>query len=238
MGNYATVSEVRSFVVDGCLVDLSAYDDVRIGLDIDLAESFIEGVTNDIFYSKTETNLFDGNGLTRLFYMPLIAYPIIASTSITEVDIDGTTVLDTFVKDDDFKEYPHYIETAKTFAGDTARRRFGTGGKWPKGQKNISIVGTWGRATTPNEIARATILLTLESLVPGSVGMRPAGIHEAAWDDFRIKVIEGKSGDFQSGELTGYQEVDILVRDHMNWVDMFNVVPDEKQTFDNTLVID
>ena len=231
MGNYVTAASLRTFKINGCEVSdqLCDYQDAELEVDIVLAEEVIEDYTRDIFYSKTETNLFDGNGLTRFFFFPEIKYQIISVTTVKELDLDGTTVLDTFVEDVDFKTYPNHLETALQVDGDSPRRRFGTGGIWPKGQNNIEVAGSWGKSSTPAAITRATILLVLEDILPGSTGMIRGDAVEAEWDDFRVELnpIDG------SDASTGWDKVDRLLRPHINYVSMFISIPDTKQTYDN-----
>jgi hypothetical protein len=231
VGNYATSTEVKAFKVDGVVVDLTSYTDAEIDVDIGLAEDFIERITNNIFYSKTETNQFDGNGLHKLFFFPSIVYPVISITSVKDVDIDGT-VLDTLVENQDFITYPHYLEVSLAFPEDSPRRRISQGGNWPKGQKNIHVEGTWGRSVLPPAIKRATILLTLERLKPQSTGMVPKDIKQAVWPDFTV-TFRGREEDLV-GQSTGYNLIDRLLEPYLNNVDMFLVVPDTKQTFDTS----
>lgn len=227
-GNYAAISEVKAYKIAGTVVALTSYTDAEIGAKIALAEALIETITGDIFYVKTETNLFDGNGLTRLFFPPEVPYRLLSVTRVREYDLDGTTVLDTFVEDEDFKSYPYYLETALELAEDTPRRRFGTGGVWPKGQDNIEIVGTWGRSAVPADIREATILLTLEDLIPGSTGMGPADTQQITWPDFSV-TFHGA----EFGQQTGFAKIDRILARHLNHSSMFLAVPDRKQTYDN-----
>jgi hypothetical protein len=227
MGNYVTAAAIRAYKVAGNTVDLTSYTDDDINDEIEVVEQQIETVCNDIFYLKTVTNLFDGNGLTELFMPPTVTYRLLTVTSLTELDVDGSTVLDTFVEGKDFKLYPYYVQTTLAVDGDTPRRRFGSGGVWPKGQSNISIAGTWGRVTTPAMIKKAAKLLTLENLIPGSAGLATRDVSQAVWPDFTVTF----KGTDDVGASTGFAEVDRLLRDHINWVDMFNVVPNKRSQY-------
>ncbi len=226
MPNYATAGDVLDFKVNGRLIDLGAYTTLDIEEDLDLAEELINSITGDRFSAITETNLFDGNGLTKLFFPPGIPYRNLTVSSVQEFDLDGTTVLDTFVEDQDFKRYPFYIETARAFDTDTARRRFGSGGIWPKGQENISIAGTWGMATTPIAIKRATILLALERMRPGSTKLQSGEVSSVTWPDFSMSL--SAAGESITGQSTGYNYIDRLLHQHINWSSAFFVVPDER----------
>lgn len=230
MGNYAVANDIRHFKVEGCPLELDNYSDADIDTEIALAEEIVETLTNNTFYNKSETNYLDGNGLTKLFFYPQIPYPLLTITSVKDLDIDGTTVLFTYVENRDFVKYPHYIETARVIDGDSPRRRFGSGGTWPKGQKNIQIVGTWGKSSVPESIKRATILLVAARLDPSGSQITSGDFTEAEWEDFRIKL---GAGDIDLETGTGFPEVDRLLRMNLNHVDMFLVVPDEKQTYDS-----
>jgi len=146
MGNYVLTSEVRAFKVDGLSIDLTNYLDSEIETEIGLAEETIEDFTNDIFYSKTETNVFDGNGLTELYFFTQVPYRLISITSVKELDTNGTTVLNTFTKDVDFKQYNYHLEMVSRIHPRTLKSI------WPKGIKNIEIVGSWGRSSSPQRL--------------------------------------------------------------------------------------
>tara|TARA_R110002020_G_scaffold123580_12_gene280272 strand:- start:1415 stop:2116 length:702 start_codon:yes stop_codon:yes gene_type:complete len=230
MGNYAVNADVSGFKIDGSTVDLTQYTSAEITAEILFAETMIEEICEDIFYSKTETNTFDGTGNVKLFFMPKIKYRLLTVTALKELDLDGSTVLDTYTENTDYKKYPFYVETARTYSGDSPRRRFGTGGIWPKGQNNIQVIGAWGRASVPAEIKRATILLTLERLKPGSTNQTPADVMQSGWGDFQITFKSGSG--LVSGQETGLVEVDRMLRRYYNDIDLFLAVPTERTPHD------
>ena len=224
MGNYISVEEMRAFKIDGNIVDLTSYDSIEIETDIGLAESIIEGITGDVFNQRSETNLFDGNGLVRLFFYPIIPYRLLSVTSVKEFDIDSVTVIETFVENDNFKTFDHYLETTFKFADHRARIRSGFSGgiAWPLGQRNIAIEGIWGRNIVPPEIKRAVLLLALERLVPGSTNMTGVDVTQAVWPDFTLTFRIGQI----HGQTTGFGEVDRLLEGQINYVSMFLTTPD------------
>lgn len=229
MGNYVTVSEVRAYKVNGSVVDLTAYSDADIEERIGFVENTIERITNDIFYTKTETNKFDGKGLDTLFFAPTIPYRLISITSVKEYDIDQTTVLKTYTENTHFIKYPFYL----TITNDSGRpRNYFYGGSWPKGDKNIWVAGTWGYATTPPLIKKAAYILTLESLIPGSSMTPSKDIPEIEWEDFRIRF----SVDDIVGEQTGFVVVDRDLSNYINYSTLFNVIPDSKQSYDSNTI--
>lgn len=222
MGNYVTVAEVKTFKYNGTnVVPAGCYSDAELENEIALAEAMIERITNDIFYSKTETNTFDGNGKYALFFAPRIPYKLLTVTSCKDIDINGQ-VLETFVENDDFVKYPHYLQTAVWESGDRPRRGIFRGGKWPTGQKNIVVAGTWGASTTPIEIKRAALLLTLQALKPGSVGLTTRDIVQASWPDFTVSF---RQAGYAAGDQTGFAEIDRILSRYVNYSDMFLPTP-------------
>jgi hypothetical protein len=231
MGNYATVQSVKDFKAAGSTSDVeSSYSDIEISNEIDLMESLIENICNDVFYTQTTTNKFDGNGLTKLFFQPDVVARLISVTSVKDYDINGTTLLHTYTEGTDFVAYDYYLETAIAFPEDTPRRGIFRGGKWPRGQQNIWIEGTWGRASAPLEITRATLLLTLERLMPGFIKMAPKDVSQVVWGDFTAS-FKG----VEAGQSTGYVEIDRLLERYVNRVDMFLVVPDKASRYGGSL---
>lgn len=223
---YATASEVRAFKVRGSVVNLAAYTNAEIEDALNLASRMVDSICGDIFYTKSTTHSFDGNGLSELFFPPDVPYRLLTVTSLKNVDIDGT-VLDTYVEGDDFVAYPYYVQVALAYCDDTPRRRVARGGFWPRGQKNIRVEGTWGRLTLPPEIKHATLLLTLERLQPGSSGATAGGVKQIVWNDFTVTF----TGDAQTGQQTGLREVDMLLARHVNYAALFVAVPDKRSLY-------
>lgn len=227
MGNYATLAEVKALKSGGVVSDVeSSYTDDEINTEIDLMESLIENICNDTFYTVTATYKFDGNGLTKLFFQPEVVARLISVTSVKDYDTNGTTLLHTYTEGTDFVAYDYYLETPVAWPEDTPRRGIFRGGVWPKGQKNIWVEGTWGRATTPPEIKRATLLLTLERLMPGFMKLSPKDVSQVVWGDFTAS-FKG----IGKGESTGYAEIDRMLERYVNRVDMFLAIPDDASRY-------
>lgn len=222
MGNYATNTDLTTFKVDGSVIDLSEYTTAEMDAAINRSESYIEYVCSDIFYSKTETMKFDGNGNFKLFFMPQSAFALLTVTTCKEVDIDGT-VLDTFVEETDFIKYDYYVETSRSYPNDSARRGVTRGGRWPKGQQNIEIVGTWGRSSVPEDIKYITTLLTIERLKPGTTKQTARDVKQVVWSDFTVTF----TGNSDTENLTGFIEVDRILEKYVNTAPMFFVTPSE-----------
>lgn len=231
MGNYAVKADLTGFLVNGEAIDLSAYSDDQINDSIALAEELIEKFTDDIFYELTATYKFDGKTRTELFFSPKVPYKLLSVTSVKEIDVDGSTVLQTYTEGTDFIVRPYVLEAVKGSLLDRPRTLVGSGGVWPRGQNNIVVEGTWGNSTTPAAIKRATILLALEDLVPGSTGMQNYDVKQRSWPDLAVTFKGFGQSQFEMGNTTGYPTIDRMLRHHMNDIRRFvgNALPDGKE---------
>ena len=233
MSNYLTLSELKGWKVSGVVVDLTDFTDPELQEFIDLAEADIENITNDIFYSLTATYRFDGNGKYALYYCRtpqsgggMVNYRNLSITSLKLVDLDGTEE-DELTEDDDFVVFPFYVELSREFngSGSWRGRRFNTHGTWPRGQRNIEIVGTWGWSSTPPGIKRATALLALEAGIPGSTGLPNPNVKQHTWPDLSITYRGGNN----YGSDTGYADVDRILKRYINHISAFtNITPEGK----------
>jgi len=232
MGNYAVKADLEAFVVNGSVVDLSAYGDDQINDSIDLAEEVIEKFTDDIFYELETTYKFDGKTRTELYFSPKVSYRLLSITSVKEIDTDGTTVLQTYTEGVDFIRRPFVLEATK---GDAHRPRtlVGAGGVWPRGQNNIHIEGTWGHSEIPAAIKRATILLALEDLSPGSTNLQNYDIKQRSWPDLAVTFKGFGQNPHEMGNTTGFPTVDRMLRHHINEIRLMvgNALPDGKELY-------
>lgn len=221
MGNYVTVAEVKDYKVNGERVDILLYSDVEIEAEIALAELLVEQFTGTIFYQKSaETNYFDGNGDRMLFVYPDVHYPLITATSILEVDEQDNTLY-TYTTDE-FHVTGWHLET--TYSSETSARRMvaRSGLRWPKGMRNIKILGDWGVATTPVTVKRVTTLIALERMVPGSTGTisgTDAAKVREEWDDYEVEY--AKADNDLVVESLGSLYLDRLIAGHMVQPSMF-----------------
>jgi len=226
MSNYATVSELKLFKIGTAIVNLSMFSTTELQDALDLAEEIIEKVMGKTFYSTTATHYFDGSGYTRQFFYPDVVDPLLSATSVVRVDDDDTTLY-TFTENIDFKAYPYYLELISLVS-----TRYATEASWARGVKNIKITGSWGMSSTPKAIVKATKLLALEKLIPGSTNSTRIGIDSinwAEWDDFTIR-FKPAAGE---GDLTGIAEVDVLLKDYVLDPTLFLCVPIEKQLYES-----
>jgi len=143
MPKYVSVAEMKLVLIDGSLIDLTAYSDDQVEEEILTGESIVERITGNIFTGEQKTRYFDGAGLTRQFFLPSVTHMLAEVTTLKDVDIDGTTVLETYTEGTDFVRYDHFVEVALALEDDSPRRIVTSGGVWPTGQKNIEINGIW-----------------------------------------------------------------------------------------------
>lgn len=229
--NYVSVAELKNFKVSGELVDLVAFTDDELTEAIHEAEEFIEWITGDWFYAKSMTLFVDGNGEYEQFLQPTMSSKIISITSVDFVDGDGATVLDTYVENTDFKVYDYFLRMIHLAwdIGDI-RRVTNSRGKWPRGERNLKIVGSFGNTPTPGAIIRATKLLALERLIPGIAKLSTIDADTVIWPDFSIKF---KSEAKETYTSTGYAEIDRMLQPYVNMSGLFNVVPDHRTSHTN-----
>ena len=229
---YVTVAQLKAFRPPESTeaIDFSDWDDDQLEAVINEVEALAESICNDRWRVATETVYANGNGRHKLS-LPADAghpYPVQTVTSITEVDFDGTTEIQTFVYGTDyrFEAGAYYLFTNDTVP-TRVRNAIGKLGVWPLGTKNIKIVGTFGKTSVPQEVSLAIkYLATARTL--GAVGAGLEGTGENAvqeqWSDYMITY--SRSGDARRKSatlpyLTGYAKADQLLAKHVNHVDMF-----------------
>lgn len=230
---YVTAAQLRLYKVSGrYITDLNLYTDDELNVEIDLAQAIIDTLTNNWFNLRAKTILYDGNGTTRLFFFPEIPAPNSSVTSVKEVKEDGT-VLETWAENTDFVVHEHYMERILGADNRPRLETSFTGSRWPRGQNNIRVEGIFGQndGEVPPAIVRATELLALERLIPGSTGIAPSDIVQAVWSDFTV-TYRAATPENRIGMSTGFDAVDMLLQPWVNRVDMFMVIPDVKTQFD------
>lgn len=233
---YCTVAQVRNYKVSGNYIStLNNYSDEEIQAEIDLADSFIDIITNTWFNQRNKTVYYDGNGLLRQFLFPEIPAPVVEITSVEDI-ADDRSVIGTWVEGTDFLVHEHYLERIVGANGSPRLTGNMYGSVWPKGQKNVKVVGIFGQATgeVPPPISRASLLMTLERLVPGSTNMAPTDVAQAVWSDFTV-TFRAATPENRIGMSTGFDAIDRLIQPYVNHVDMFMVVPDKRQLYDESI---
>ncbi len=219
MGNYLTVSNLRSTVFPGGkIVDFSNYTNSQLETIIGRVETLIERITNDIFYPKTETYFFDGSGKPELYFTPLVPYKLLTLTSAQEVDDDPTKVLDTLTENKEFKKFPHALVMFSDY--DTRRKKVLRGEWFVKGLKNYKLTGVWGNLETPKEIEYVTALLAGREIDPTTVQLSPSNVKRIDWPDFEIEFRSDASAEVYK-QSTGFLEIDRILARYINYSNSF-----------------
>jgi hypothetical protein len=235
MGNYTNATDLRLFRIPKSTAapDFTNWTDDELNAVIDDVEQFIEKTLCDFFYQKSAQTIYaDGTKGSRIHLPQDARYPhkIISITSVDEVDFDRTTVIESYTEGSDYVVDGDYILQADI--SQPTRNRFRTGRLqlWPQGKRNIRIVGDFGLATVPLNIIKAVSWLSIVNTLgetkagfSGSFG--EGGASEEHWEDYRVKrgaysdVIRKKIKDVPN--ITGYTEIDLLLKDFVNYSDLF-----------------
>jgi hypothetical protein len=204
---YASVSNVRAHKVAGATVDLSMYEDSEITAALEISESFINAHIQRVFgVTEDVSKIVDGTGSEQLFFSPYFAGPVQEVTAVDEVDEDGESTYSYELTD--FVVRPYFLRLREDDQSDPRRGLLRCKGRWPKGTQNIKITGTWGEAV-PTAVQRASILLALEALIPGSTQLTPCGVAGERWEDYEIRYAQG--GAPPSVDSTGFDYIDRLL---------------------------
>lgn len=148
---------------------------------ITTASREIDRFTGDQFYQATEARRFSGRGRDFVPVSPYLNPDSMSKVEyVDDVDEDGVPDWEEIDLDD--------VET------DGTQVRFrGTSGdyKFPWGERNIRITGTWGRETVPDQVREAAIKRAIELLT--GVGRRESA-RSGALDDVRDFMLHTMSG--------------------------------------------
>ena len=230
MSNFLTVSGLKAFRPSGstAALDFTGWTDDQLQTILDEVEEIFESGTGNKFHSFSETVYVSGVHQAFLF-LPQhgsYRYPIVSITSVEEVDLAGT-VLTTYVEDTDFIAHGHYLYTDVAFP-DTIRASVSKNSYWPRGHRNIKIVGTFGMSSTPAVILRAGYTLA----VINTLGLSKSGLLKSSdlvkeqekWEDYEVKYQSEASAvrsDMKTPNITGYVEIDRILGRYVNYSDLF-----------------
>jgi len=235
MSNYSTIAGLEAFRPSGsaAVLDFSAFTDAEEQEALDYAEELISEGCNDKFYSFADTVYADGHGRAYLF-LPQDAnfpYKILTTTSVQEIDFDGS-VLYTYQEDVDYKAEEYYIR-ADDSVPVSIRNYVGGVRSFPKGSGNIKIVGTFGHTSAPLNVVKATYLLAIIYLLgEGSAGFGTSsgdsGLKQEVWKDYTVTYGSGATSESRKNKnvpnITGYLEIDRLLMRHVNLSDLMMTV--------------
>lgn len=223
--SYISVSDVRAFKTGCTAPDLTCFTDDEISDVICLVMEIIDNFTNDKWCAETLTLKFDGSGCDKLFFVPNVAYRLndLTDIEITEGCCSG---ISTCLQVGDITNNGHYLQVGCYMCNGC----HSICDRFPRGCKNISVTGSWGRATVPYAIKRAALLLTQYTLTPSGSSMcagLPANVKQATWTDFQVTFDTKVTGDTSS---TGFIDIDRLLIPYINVADMFMAIPDDPAT--------
>jgi len=230
MSNFLTVSALKLFRPSGSTgaLDFSDWSDDELQAVLNEVEEIFEQGTKNKFHSFSDTIYVSGEDQSFLFLPQHASYnfPIISITSVEEVDVQGTA-LTTFIEGTDFSVNGHYLYTDVAFA-DTIRSSVSRSSYWPRGHRNIKIVGTFGMSTTPAVVSRAGYLLaiinTLGLASAGLINSNDLSKDKEKWDDYEVQYQADSSPVRTSGSLpniTGYVEIDRILKRYVNFASLF-----------------
>lgn len=236
MSNYVTLAQLKAFRPPGstAALDFSNFTDAELQDILDYVEELFEEELHDKFYSFDQTLYADGTGKTHLFLPQHAAFPykIISISSMEEVDFDGTTVLTTYVEDDDFKFDDYYVYTDVSNS-PTVRQAIGSQMHFPKGEANIKISGTFGWSTTPKAIERATklyaVVLTLGPQKAGFFAENGGlNVRQQQWTDYMVTFGAAPAATMRANagvpNITGYLDIDRMLRNYVNHSMLFQAI--------------
>lgn len=240
MSNYVTLAQLKAYrpVGSSSALVFTSFSDSELQSILNNTEKQIEELTGNIFYKINKTLYVNGNGRNELFLVGSgCSYPIVSVSSVQEVSFEGH-IYTTFVENIDFKLSTHSLILNNCFK--TYRERSETG-EWPKGQKNIKIVGYFGMETTPEMIKKAVSLLAIcNSIGPEFAGIGEKGVGTStntgvneigsqSWPDYSVSY-RAKVGTSQTKKekevptLTGYLEIDRILAVYVNYSELFMVI--------------
>lgn len=163
------------------------WDEAKRQQVIDRVEQQVDAILKRPYYPAPFDIRVDGNGKNRLFLN--LSAPIL---SITRVEVEGV-------------ELPESSYTYDSYSvGITEEGYFelsGEGPLFPKGFKNVRVVGTYGSAIVPELIKKACVILAEFEIDPKS--------HEVA--NFRSESIGDYSYSKDSKTLTGVIDADKIL---------------------------
>lgn len=197
---YATLQDLRD---EGVTVE--QLSDVRAAVMLARASAFIDRVTGQWFEPRTKTLTLDGNGLNTLW---LDAVPI-TITSVTVDDLTVTAGERVAYGHPDDRDNPRMVMR---------------NGCWPRGLKNVVVVGTFGYVdndgvSPPPEIRDACMRLVMRFaalLSDASAQQGQAGdVRKETTDGHsyeRFDRTAGTAGAWRFGGVTGDPAIDTTLR--------------------------
>jgi len=158
---YATLDDIRNVAPDALLTATTSYDDLFLQISGTISR-FIDRECNRVFYPQIATRYFAGSGEKVLYVGDLLS---ITSVAYSYDGGQNYTAMTDYIamKGDDFNALGSYdslwIDENSTSIN-----------KWPKGQKSVRVVGTWGFAENRDDawVGTADTVLDDPLLIDGT----------------------------------------------------------------------
>jgi len=155
-GNYITKADLTNYGVS-----ISDVEDAHLAMLIADVEKAIDRHTGDQFYlSSGVTKYFDGNGRDTLYFMPATSLRLRNLTSVDIWNIITSSVTTTLTETEDYivDDSDEYILRVD-------------GGTWPKGVRNVRVIGDWGWTSCPDPIRWCAALMIALRVDPNFKGL-------------------------------------------------------------------
>lgn len=200
-GNYITAADVDNWP--------GTYGDTEKADVIARMEELVEKITGDLFYQADFDVYVDGNGKDRL---NVHLKPDILT--VTAINISGVSLSSDYWTYDDTFVYRDPEAVTSEVELRWLMKQFKTTGLFPAGIKNVEIIGTYGWATTPENIKQAMIILCKDDNDPTEYSHVMQGSEQ----------IGGYQYQYEDRVLTGVYEADILLEQFIKRKAMLSVV--------------
>lgn len=219
--SYATLADARA---EG--VTIGQADDTRLQRLLDDATELIDTITGWWFVARSATYSLDGSGAPHL-HLPA---PIVSLTSVTLGGVGGT-VLTLTAGTGEVIVYGALTDPMSERRNPKLMRRGSESSryplKWPRGSKNVVIVGSLGMTDStgsapPREIREVCLRLAIRSLSlltnAGGQALRAAGdVVKETTDGHSYELagaVAGAAGSWRRNGWTGDPDIDTVL---MRW---------------------
>lgn len=192
---YATIAELKEL-----LDKVSSTDDTALTICLQAAETYINGNrgARRRFDQVSEARVFDGNGVALLPVPDLVSVTSITvapGTGQAQVALAGTDYYLGPPADGRGRPYT-WIELSDV----------GTYRVWPRGQRTITVTGTWGWPSVPDDIQLVALSLAARAWKSTQAGFSDViGVDEAGQAQFSKAI-----GTFDSQVLKSYRRTVLL----------------------------
>jgi hypothetical protein len=225
---YATKAQVQTLL--GAFTIPAEWTDELITASLARAKRTVDGFVGNTFEPVTRTVLMDGDGTALLAVYKHAAYPIntVASVKIRENAGDDFASVTALTADTDYvvhrsRRALERVSTASYLRGgghvvsafDEALHpytNFASGAIWPRGTRNVQVVGTFGTNGVPDQVVKAVVMLVREEILPGHVAsIGDDYVSRSFGDGFSETRARPTAGRATVGNTTGYPTIDNLL---------------------------